>query len=147
MVEHSCVGTLQGGDGIYDALHERYINKTDKGGDGSTPGLVSFRVPTVAKLPVTFVLAIIKMRDNVVVKGHWKDLLCHRYFYRLLDVSLIGFKIVKNYLDKHGQVVLDFNMDKVIYREYPKMLSYPSSMERMVKRTTLNLIQKIPRLP
>ncbi len=68
-------------------------------------------------------------KDNVVVKGHWKDLLRRRYFYRLLDVSLIRFKIVKNDLDKHGQVVLDFNVDKVIYREYPKMLSYPSNVE------------------
>ncbi len=41
-----------------------------------------------------------------------------------MDVSLIGFKIVKNYLDKHGRVVLNFNVVKVIYREYPEMLSY-----------------------
>ncbi len=65
-----------------------------------------------------------KIKDNVVVKGHWKDLLRRRYFYGLLDVSLIGFKIVKNDLDKHGRVILDFNGDKVIYR-----LSYPSKFE------------------
>ncbi len=54
----------------------------------------------------------------------------HRhYFYGLLDISLIGFKIVKNDLDKHGRVVLDFNVDKVIYREYPKILSYLSNVE------------------
>ncbi len=52
-----------------------------------------------------------------------------RFFYRLLGVSLIGFKIVKNDLDKHDLVSLDFNANKVIYREYPKMLSYPSNIE------------------
>ncbi len=70
-----------------------------------------------------------KIKDNVVVKGHWKDLLRRRYFYRLLDVSLIGFKIVKNDLDKHGWVVLDSNTGKVIYKEYLKMLSLPSNVE------------------
>ncbi len=25
-------------DGVDEALHEWYVNKTDKGGDGSTPG-------------------------------------------------------------------------------------------------------------
>ncbi len=45
-----------------------------------------------------------------------------RYFYRLLDIPLIEFKIINNDLDKHGRVVLD-------YREYPKMLSYPSNVE------------------
>ncbi len=109
-------------------LCERYVNKMDKGGDSSTPGLVELRVPTIAKFPATFVLTM-KIKDNIGVKGHWKDLLRHRYFYRLLDLSLIGFKIVKNNLDKHGLIILDFNVDKVIYREYPKMLSYPSNVE------------------
>ncbi len=95
----------------------------------STPGLVGLRVPTIAKLPATFVLAIMKIKDNIAVKGQWKDLLCRHYFYRLLDISLIGFKIVKNNLDIHGRVVLEFNMDKVIYRECTKMLSYPSNVE------------------
>ncbi len=72
---------------------------------------------------------ITKIKDIVVIKGHWKDLLHRRYFYRLLHISLIGFKIVKNDLDKHGQLVLDFNVDKVIYRECPKMLPYPSNVE------------------
>ncbi len=93
------------------------------------PGLVGLHVPNIAKLPATFVLTIMKIKDNVVVKGRWKDLLYRHYFYGLLDVSLIGFKIVKNDFDKHGWVVLDFNLDKVIYREYPKMLSYPSNIE------------------
>ncbi len=39
----------------------------------------------------------------------------------------------QNDLDKHGQVVLDFNMDKVIYKEYAKMLSYPSDIESCEK--------------
>ncbi len=115
-------------DGIDDALHERYVNKMDKGDDDSTPDFVGLRIPTIAKLPITFVQTIMKIKDNVAVKGHWKDLLRRRYFYGLLDVFLIGFKIVKNGLDKHGRVVLDFNVDKVIYREYPKMLSYPSNI-------------------
>ncbi len=113
-------------DGVDDALCERYVNKTNKGGDGSTPGLVELCVPTIAKLPATFVPTIMKIKDNVIVKGHWKDLLSRQYVCRLLDISLIGFKIVKNDLDKHGRVVLDFNVDKVIHREYPKMVSYPS---------------------
>ncbi len=46
-----------------------------------------------------------------------------------LDVSLIGFKIVKNDVDKHGWVVLGFNVDKVTYREYLKMFFYPSNTE------------------
>ncbi len=116
-------------DGIDNALRKRYVNKTDKGGDGSTPGLVELRIPTIAKLPATFVPTIMKIIDNVVVKGHRKDLLRRRYFYRLLDILLIGFKIVKNDLDKHGLVFFDFNMDEVIYREYLKMLSYPSNVE------------------
>ncbi len=116
-------------DGVDNAMRKRYVNETDEGGDGSTPGLVRFRVPTIAKLPATYVPTIMKIKDNVVVKGHWKDSLRHRYFYGLLDVSLIGFKIVKNDLDKHGRVVLDFNVDNVIYREYPKMLSYPYNVE------------------
>ncbi len=74
-----------------------------------------------------------KIKDNVVVKGHWKNLLHRRYFYRLLDISLIEFRTVKNDLDKHGRAVLDFNMDKVIYREYPKVLSYPSKVESVKK--------------
>ncbi len=116
-------------DGIDDALCERYVNKMKKGGDGSTPGLVGLRVPTIAILPATFVPIIMKIKDNVVVKGHWKDLLSRQCVCRLLDVSLIGFKNVKNDLDKHGRVVLDFNVDKVIHREYPKMVSYPSYVE------------------
>ncbi len=116
-------------DGVDDTQRKRYINNTDKGGDGSTPGLIGLRVSTIAKLPVTFVPTIMKIKDNIVVKCHWKDLLRRRYFYRLLDESLIGFKIVKNNLDKHGRVILDFNVNKVIYREYPKMLSYPSKVE------------------
>ncbi len=87
-----------------------------------------------------------KIKGKVVVKGDWKDFLHCSYFYRLLHVSLIGFKIVKNNLDPHGQVILDFNVDKVIYREYPKMLSYPSNIESG-KNTTLTSTQKIPRLP
>ncbi len=35
-------------DGVDDALLERYVNKTDKGGDASTPGLVGICVPTIA---------------------------------------------------------------------------------------------------
>ncbi len=116
-------------DGIDDALHKRYVNKTDKEGDGLTPGLVRLRVPTTAKLLANFVPTSMKMKDNVVVKGHWKDLLRRRYFYTLLDVSLIRFKIVKKDLDKHGRVIWDFNVDKVIYREYPKVLSYTSNIE------------------
>ncbi len=115
-------------DGVDDALCERYVNKTDNGGDGSTPALVGLCIPTIAKLLVTFIPTIVKIKDNIV-KSHWKDLLHRRYFYRLLDVSLIGFKIVNNDLDEHGWVILDFNVDKVIYREYPKMLSYPSNVE------------------
>ncbi len=80
-------------------------------------------------MPAIFVPAIIKIKDNVVVKSHWKDLLCRHYFYGLLDASPIGFKIVKNDLDKYGRVILDFTMDKVIYREYPKVLSYLSNVE------------------
>ncbi len=57
-------------DGVDDALHERYINKTDKEGDGSTPGLIGLSVPTIAKLPATFVPTIMKIKENVVVKGH-----------------------------------------------------------------------------
>ncbi len=116
-------------DGIDGSLRKRYVNKTDKVSDGWIPGLVGLRVSTIAKLPATFVPTIMKIKGNVVVKGHWKHLLRHHYFYRLLDISLIGFKIVKNDLDKHGRVVLDFNVDKVIYREYPKMLSYPSDVK------------------
>ncbi len=93
-------------DGIDDALHERYVNKTDRGDDGSTPGLVGLHIPTIAKLPATFFPASMKITDNIVVKGHWKNLLHRRYFYGLLDVPLIGFTIVKNNLDKHGRVVL-----------------------------------------
>ncbi len=69
-------------DGIDHTLCERYINRTDKGGDCSTPGLVG-----IAKLPATFVPTIMKIKDNVVVKGHWNHLLRLRYFYRLLDIS------------------------------------------------------------
>ncbi len=78
-----------------------------------TPGLVGLCVPTIAKLPATFVPTIMKIKDNVVVKRHWKDLLCCHYFHRLLDISPIGLKIVKNDLDKYGWVILDFNVDKV----------------------------------
>ncbi len=124
LLEHYTVA-----NGVDDALHERYINKTDERGDSSTLGLVGLCVPTIAKLPATFVPTIMEIKDYVVVKGHWKDLLRRRYFYRLLDLSLIAFKIVKNDLDKHGGLVLDFNADKVIYRGYPKMLSYPSNVE------------------
>ncbi len=116
-------------NGVDDALRERYVNKTDKGGNGSTRGLVGLRIPTIAKLPATFVPTIMKFKDNIVIKSHWKDLLHRRYFYGLLNISLIGFKIVKNDLNKHGRIVLDFNVDKVIYREYPKMISYPSNVE------------------
>ncbi len=116
-------------NGVEDALCKRYVNKTDTRGDGSTPGLVGLRAPTIAKLPATFVPTIMKIKDNVVVKPHRKDLLRRRYFYGLLDVSVIGLKIIKNDLDKHGWVILDFNGDKEIYREYPKMLSYPSNIE------------------
>ncbi len=116
-------------DGIDSALCERYVNKTNKGGDGSTPSLVGLRGLAIAKLPVTFVPTVIKIKDNVIVKGHWKDLLHRRYFYGFLDISLIGFKIVKNDLDKHCCIILDLNVDKVIYREYLKMLSYPSNVE------------------
>ncbi len=123
-------------DCIDDALCKRYVNKTDKGGYGSTPSLIGLCIPTTAKMPATFVPTIMKIKDNVVVKSHWKDLLHRCYFYRLLNVSLIGFKIVKNYFDKHGLVILDFNMDKVIYREYPKMLSYPSNIESGEKNYT-----------
>ncbi len=105
-------------DGVDNTLHERYVNKMDKKGDGLTPGLVGLHIPTTAKLPATFVPTI-----------HWKDLLHRPYFYEFLDVSLIGFKIVKNDLDKHGRIILDLNVDKVIYREYPKMSSYPSNIE------------------
>ncbi len=38
-------------------------------------------------------------------------------------------RIVKNDLDKRGGVILDLNVDNVIYREYAKMLSYPSNIE------------------
>ncbi len=55
-------------DGIDDTLHKRYVNRTDKGGEGLTPGLVGLCVPTIAKLPETFVETIMKMKDNVVVK-------------------------------------------------------------------------------
>ncbi len=116
-------------NGIDNALCKREINKMGKGGNELTPGLVGLHVPNIAKLPATFVPTIMKIKDNIVVKGHWTNLLRCHYFYRLLDVSLIGFKIVQNDLDKHGQVILDFNMDKVIYREYPKMLSYSSNVE------------------
>ncbi len=116
-------------NGIDNALCERYVNKTDKEGDGSTPDFIRLRVLTIAKLPATFVPNMMKNKDNVVVKGHWKNLLRRCYFNRLLDTSLIVFKIVKNDLDKHGRVILDFNVDKIIYREYPKMLSYPSNVE------------------
>ncbi len=61
-------------DGIDDNLRERYVNKMDKGGDGLTPGLVGLRIPTIAKLPATFVPTIMKIKDNVDGKGHWKDL-------------------------------------------------------------------------
>ncbi len=47
----------------------------DKGGDSLTLGLVRLRIPSIAKLPATFVPTIMKIKDNVVVKGHWKDLL------------------------------------------------------------------------
>ncbi len=77
-----------------------------------------------------------------------------RYFYRLLDISLIGFKIVKNDLDKHGRVILNFNVDKVIYREYPKMLSYPSNIESgkkdlvdFVSDSSSSLIEKKKKKP
>ncbi len=123
-------------DGVDNALCKIYVNKTDKAGDGSTFGLVGLRVPTIAKFPATFVPTIIKIKDNIVVKGRWKDLLRRCYFYRLLDVSLIGFKIVKNDFDKHGWVILDFNVDKVIYREYLKMLSCPSNVESGEKNYT-----------
>ncbi len=116
-------------DGIDDTLRERYVNKMDEGGDGSIPGLVGLCTSAIAKLRATLVPAIIKIEDNVVVKGYWKDLLCRRYFYRILDISLFGFKIVKNNSDKNGWVILDFNVDKVMYREYPKMLSYLSNVE------------------
>ncbi len=66
-------------NGIDDALCKRYVNKKDKGGDGSTPGMVRLRIPTIAKLPATFVPTIVKIKDNVVVEGHWKDLLRRRY--------------------------------------------------------------------
>ncbi len=57
-------------NGVDDALRKRYINKTDKGGDGTTPGLVGLHVPTTAKLPATYVPPIMKIKDNVVIKGH-----------------------------------------------------------------------------
>ncbi len=38
---------------------------------------------TIAKLPPPFVPTIMKIKDNVAVKGYWKDLLRRRYFYRL----------------------------------------------------------------
>ncbi len=120
-------------NGVDDTLRKRYINKTDKEGDnGTTPSSVGLRFPTIAKLPATFVPIIIKIKDNIVLKG-WKDLLHHHYFYRLLDVSLIGFKIIKNDLYKYGRVILNFNVDKVIHREYAKMLSYPSNVESCEK--------------
>ncbi len=40
-------------DSVDDALCERYVKKTDKRGNGSTPGLVELRGPTIAKLPAT----------------------------------------------------------------------------------------------
>ncbi len=40
-------------DGVDDALCERYVNKTDKGGDGSTPGLVGLRISTMVGEPST----------------------------------------------------------------------------------------------
>ncbi len=40
-------------NGVDDTQCERYVNKTNKGGDTSTPGLVGLRVPTIAKLPTT----------------------------------------------------------------------------------------------
>ncbi len=43
-------------DSIGDALPERYVNKTNKGGDGSTPSLVGLWVPTIPKLPATLSL-------------------------------------------------------------------------------------------
>ncbi len=69
-------------DCVDEALCERYVNETDKGGDGSTPGLVGLCVPTIAKLAATFVLTSMKIKDNVVVKGHWKDLLHCRHCLR-----------------------------------------------------------------
>ncbi len=71
-------------DGVDDTLHERYVNRMDKEGDGSTPGLIELCVTTIVKLPAVFVPTIMKIKDNVVVKGHRKD----RYFYELMDVSL-----------------------------------------------------------
>ncbi len=82
-------------DGVDDTLCKTYV--------GSTPVFVGLRILTTTKLPSTSVPTIMKIKDNVVVKGHWKDLLRHRYFYRLLEVSPIGLKIVKNDLDKHGR--------------------------------------------
>ncbi len=41
-------------DSVDDALHERYVKKMDKEGDGSTPGLFGLHVATIAKLPATF---------------------------------------------------------------------------------------------
>ncbi len=129
-------------DGVDNTLCERYVNKMDKGGDGSTPGLVGLRISTIAKLLATFVPTILKIK-NKVVKGHWKDLLHRRYFYRFLDVSLIGFKIVENDLDKHDWVVLTLTWTR---RKYPKILSF-LPMSRVARRTTLTSTRKIPRLP
>ncbi len=42
----------------------RYVNKTDKGGDGSTPGLAGLCVPTIAKLPANFVSTIMKIKAS-----------------------------------------------------------------------------------
>ncbi len=43
------VGSYKVADGVDDALRKRYVNKMDKEGDSSTPGLVGLRVPTIAK--------------------------------------------------------------------------------------------------
>ncbi len=74
-------------DCVDDALCERYGKKTDKGGDSSTPGLVRLHIPTIAKLPATFVPSIMKIGmskiDNIP--------------YRLSSIIPLGLSIIIDY--------------------------------------------------
>ncbi len=61
-------------------------------------------------------------------------------------VSLIGFKIIKNNLHKHGRSFWTLTWTRWhIGNTWKCYLTLPTS--RVVKRTTLTLTRKIPRLP